>query len=315
LPISLAQGVTALAHLSLVPLGQPLDKAMRVGHARRLNHLVVGGIQPAVADIVHHRSREEEGVLWDDADLLTQALLGHRAHIVPVYPNRPFLDIVEAGQQVDDGRLARASRTDERYHHARLDRQRYILEHRLALHVPEADVVVGDASLNWRQVNGVGGIHDRRRRIEQLKDAFGTRQAGHDLRIKVGQLMDRLVEAAHVGQKSHDHADGRQGRREAQHEVAAIAHNDGRGSSAEDVHHGHVQRSQRLRLNVSQAVALVDGAKLGHGGVLTVEGLHLAYAGNVLLEFGAHLADRLSRLPKGVAGSRRKDHCYHDHHG
>ena len=84
------------------------------------DHLLVGRVEPAVADVVHHRVGEQERILQHDADLRAQAGSGHIAHIDAVDRHRAARHIVEARQQIDDRGLARAGRPDDRDRLARL---------------------------------------------------------------------------------------------------------------------------------------------------------------------------------------------------
>jgi hypothetical protein len=56
---------------------------------------------------------QQRGVLGDHADLCAQAFLGHFGDVLAVDQDAPALQVVQAQQQVDQGRFARAGRADQ----------------------------------------------------------------------------------------------------------------------------------------------------------------------------------------------------------
>ena len=86
-PLALAarQAAAGLGDLGVVALRQPRDELVRVRRARRLLDLLVGGVEPPVAQVVGDRAREEHRILQHDRDLLAQ-----RSHAV-----LPHVDAVD----------------------------------------------------------------------------------------------------------------------------------------------------------------------------------------------------------------------------
>ena len=70
--------------LRLVSLRQLTDEVVGVRQSGGLDALLVGGVQPAVADVLHDGIREQEGILQHDAQLLAQVGLGNVADVAPV---------------------------------------------------------------------------------------------------------------------------------------------------------------------------------------------------------------------------------------
>ncbi len=67
LPLALAQvGAVAVQH-GVVAVGQTADKAVSVGQLGRGDALLIGGVQTAVADILHNSTGEQVGILQHDA--------------------------------------------------------------------------------------------------------------------------------------------------------------------------------------------------------------------------------------------------------
>ena len=142
-----AEAAAALAEDRLVALGQALDERVGASQLRGGDHLLVGRVGPAVADVVHDRVAEQERVLQHDADLRAQAARGDVAHVDAVDRDRARRDVVEARDQVDHGRLARAGRADDGDRLARLGHQVDVAQHRLARLVLGPDVVEHDPTL------------------------------------------------------------------------------------------------------------------------------------------------------------------------
>lgn len=86
-----------------------------MGECCGLAHVVIGGVRPAVAQVVHQCVVEQHRVLWHDADTGPQALLLQFAHVVTVDAHGAGVDVVEAVQQARDCGLACAARAHERH--------------------------------------------------------------------------------------------------------------------------------------------------------------------------------------------------------
>ena len=68
----------------------------------------VGGIQPAVADVVHDGAGEQVGVLEHRTQGAAQVVLADGPHVDAVVGDQAALDLVKAVDEVGDGGLARA---------------------------------------------------------------------------------------------------------------------------------------------------------------------------------------------------------------
>ena len=71
-------------------------------------------VRPAVGDVVANRADEEEDVLLHDADGRAQRRERDVADVVAVDRDAAVGDVVEARDQVHDGRLAAAGRSEQR---------------------------------------------------------------------------------------------------------------------------------------------------------------------------------------------------------
>lgn len=106
LSLALAQVRAVALKNGVIALWKPHDKGMGRCHLRRLNDLLVCGIKPSVADILHDRSRKQVGVLKNHGDVAAQLVPLNMADINAVDGDGPALDIVEAVDEVRDRRLS-----------------------------------------------------------------------------------------------------------------------------------------------------------------------------------------------------------------
>ena len=63
LALTLGQAGAVAREHGVVAVWQAGDEVVGVGQLRRVDALVIGGVQLAVADVVHHRAGEQVGVL------------------------------------------------------------------------------------------------------------------------------------------------------------------------------------------------------------------------------------------------------------
>ena len=156
LPLAQREAAPALAHSVSPgpPAARPASRRRR--SAGRHRHLVIGRFRAGIADVVGDGAGEQEGHLRHDAEL---AAIGVqvRADVVPVDQELPALELIEAGDQLAQRRLARAGVPDQRHGLAGADVKREMVQHRL-LRIAEADVaevdlafqVPGSAAARWR---------------------------------------------------------------------------------------------------------------------------------------------------------------------
>jgi len=90
------------------------ESEILVGQTGRLDDLLPGRAGLAVSDVVRHRAAEEVDLLLDDADVLPQALEGDVLDVLPVDEDAASRHLVEAGDEVAQGRLAAAGGSDQR---------------------------------------------------------------------------------------------------------------------------------------------------------------------------------------------------------
>lgn len=115
-------------HNSVIALGQLHDEIVGVGGAGGLLDLGRVDVRLAVGDVLPHRQIEQERVLGHDADVRAQAGQGVVVQGVAVQDDLPFLAVVETGDELHQGRLARAALAHEGHAFACTDFQVDVFE-------------------------------------------------------------------------------------------------------------------------------------------------------------------------------------------
>ena len=218
-------------------VAQRADELAGLGPGGGIDHGSVSGIGTAIENVVAHRAVQQRGVLRDHADVLAQAVLRDAGDVLAVDHDAPRLHVVEAQQQVDEGRLAGAGAADHADLLARADAQLQPLDHRAVRAggvVGEGDVIEHDLAMRHRQ----------RRRIRPVDHGARTRERadavlhGADVLEQRGHLPHHPVRHAVQAQRH------RSGRRECPHADLAA--------------HPQPQRHTRGRHDQAHAQQVVD---------------------------------------------------------
>ena len=149
---------------------------MRLGGARGGLDLLVGGVGPAVGDVVPQRVGEQEALLEHHADLGAERGERDVAHVVAVDPHGPVLRVVEPREQQGDRRTCptRTRRRARRVSPARIRRSKPSRTGSERQN-PKCTSSKEISPVHWRQVVRAGRVDDRGRRVEQLEDPLGAR--------------------------------------------------------------------------------------------------------------------------------------------
>ena len=116
---------------------------MRPDGFRCLHDLLVRGIQPAVAYIIHNRPGEDKAVLEHNPHLGAEGAQRHLGNILPVNQHPAAGDIVETGNQVDHRRFPGPSRADQGNRLPSLDLQAEMLQYIDAAVIGEGHILEG----------------------------------------------------------------------------------------------------------------------------------------------------------------------------
>ena len=114
LALALGQAGTVAFEHCVVALGQHADEAVRIDQTRGLDAFLIGGVQTAVTDVVHHGAGEQVHVLQHDAQRPAQVRLLDAGHGDAIIQNLAVLDVVEPVDEVGHGGLAGTGGADER---------------------------------------------------------------------------------------------------------------------------------------------------------------------------------------------------------
>ena len=129
LALAAAQRQPALADARVVAVGQRRDEVVRLRALGGRDDLLARGlVAPRVGDVLVHGRAEEERVVGDDGDLAAQRARVDVAHVDAVDEHGAGRDVVQARDERDERRLARAGRADERERRAGVDRQRDVAQ-------------------------------------------------------------------------------------------------------------------------------------------------------------------------------------------
>ena len=207
LALALGQVCAVAFDHRVVAVGQAADEAVGAGGLRGGYDLFIGGVQPAIADVLHHRAGEQVGVLEHHGDVPTQIALGHVHDVNAVDGDPAGINVVEPVQQVGDGGLARAGGAHEGDLLARLGIQADVLQHRLFRHIAEADVVQDHVALQLLRHCDPALVQRLGLLVHHCEHAFRASQGGKDRGHLLGDLVDRAGELAGIvdeyGQSAH----------------------------------------------------------------------------------------------------------------
>ncbi len=209
-PLALAagQGQALLPDHRVVALRQPGDELVRLGGLSRGQHLLPAGVRTPVGDVGPDRVREQERVLADQPDRSPQRVQGEVADVVAADPQRSAGHVVEAGQQLRDGRFPRPGGADQRDGLAHRHVQRQPAQHGPARHVAEAHIVEVHGSGGRSERHRAGPVGDARLGVDDLEDPdhAGPRllAGGHQR----SQRADRADQLKQVRGERHERAQG-----------------------------------------------------------------------------------------------------------
>ena len=113
LALSPRQGDASLADRRAVALRQTYYEIVKLGYLGGADHIGVGCVIDAVLDVVANRGAEDEHVLQDDPDVPAKRRQRGLAGIRPIDQHTSRGDIVEPGDKVHQGALARSGRPED----------------------------------------------------------------------------------------------------------------------------------------------------------------------------------------------------------
>ena len=177
--------VAKASHLGVVAFRQRHDEIVDAGKPRGPAHVLDRGVE-AHPDVLQDAAAREERLLEDDGDMRQKVVVIDRPHILPTDEHFAGIGIVEAADELDQGRLPRTGRPDDRKSLSLGDAQRYPAHHL-------ARGVVGEPHVAKLDVGSFGKRRSasEHRHVQQLLDA---RRAACDL----GEFGSHLLQQANL---------------------------------------------------------------------------------------------------------------------
>ena len=281
----------------VVALGKGADERVGGGVTGGGDDLGVAGPGPAIGDVGPDRVVEKGDLLADQGDVGIERGQRDVAHVGAVDENPARGHVVEAGNQVEDGRLAGPRRSDQGHRLSRRHLHGDPVQRRSSglvgePHVFQADAPGGDRKWARRRL-----FADARFHVQQVEHPLRAGQPFLEVGVEHGQLLHRLV--------------GEQERREKgekgagigllpDHPVSPVDDDDGDGGAAQRLHDGAGQRPYARRPEGEAEDALDDSAHAAFLVFLHAVGLDHADALEGLFQQGGQLAHFLL----GVGGDR-----------
>jgi len=165
-----------------------------LGQPRRLSHLAVARLGPAIADVVLDRIVEQHGVLRDHADGRAERGLRHVPDVLAVDGHPAAGKLIEAEQDARNGGLTRTRRSDNGHHLPRRHLEAHIFQDRPFGVVGEGDVVEFDLAPLDAERLGARPVDDLRRLVQQREHRLDVDQPLLDLAIDHAHEVERDIE-------------------------------------------------------------------------------------------------------------------------
>ena len=219
-----------------------------------LEHLLISGAAPAVADVFHQRAVKEYRLLRDKRDCVAQGVLRHFDDILPVYFYFAPFDIIKPEQKFSHCGLARARGSDKRHALPARNRKIKIIKHRCSVVKAEGDIVKPHLAFWYRQFFSIFFVFDAVRGLQNRHHFAGIGKCviktaelkayGHQL-IKYGQQI-RLYKYK-ISQRK-----------------LAVAPKDYRTPHKSDLYGNHKNADAKPHPSVKKPIAHRFGAPVGH---------------------------------------------------
>ena len=170
----------------------------------------------------------------------------------------PSRGVVEARQQLDERRLARARVTDQRDGLAGGDAEVDAVQHLGALAVVEVHAAELDGALDLRQRPGALGVAQLGRGVHHVEDLVERRARRQERVEELGERLDRVEE---VRQEEHEREQRADRDRVVEVEDAAVGEHDRRRDRAEQADEREVPGVELDRAAVGLPVGVADLAE------------------------------------------------------
>ncbi|MBV6467016.1 MAG: hypothetical protein PGMFKBFP_02348 [Anaerolineales bacterium] len=289
LALSARKRHAALAHHRLVAVREMRDEVVRLRGPRGGDDLRLARVGAAVGDVGADRVREQQRGLKHDPDLPAERSQVEGAHVAAVNQQRALGHVVEAGDEIHERGLARASLPDQRDELIRLHGQ-FDIRQRDGFFVLifERDVAELDAAAQSGDDRRVFRRLDGGFRFEDLQRPLGARARLPRRVDQPRQLLDGGGQHQPEGVEGHDLADGHFAR---QHVLAAEDEDENRPQRDQQVGGGHHLRPLADQHDARFEVRLVDFLEAAGLVGFAREGAHHLHAADVFLQARGDVAE------------------------
>ena len=158
LALPLAQVSAVPGEHGLIAVRQPADEAVGVGQLGRLDALFIGGVQLAIADVIHHSAGKQVGVLEHNSQRPAEIRLFDFVDVDAVVPDFAVGNVVKAVNQVGDGGFSCAGGADKGNFLTRLGIKADVVEYYFVFAVAKVHMVQHHAPFQLGVGDGAGGF-------------------------------------------------------------------------------------------------------------------------------------------------------------
>ena len=203
-PLAFAAGEAraAFAELGVVARGQALDELVRIGGLRRFDDFLFGRVEVAVANVVGDGATYEQRLLEHQPDVSPQRMLAHGADVATVDRDPARRRVVEPHQEIDERRLARAGRSDDRDDLSGLDREADVLQGSVPTRIVEVEAFHCDRAPHVLEVVRVRLILHVGNDLHDLARESQCDEVVLELAHRRADRLERLVDRPDV--RDHD---------------------------------------------------------------------------------------------------------------
>ncbi len=174
LELSAREVAAFVADGGLISVGLAEDELLGPSHAGCVVDVVLGGFESTIADVIFDGVVEEEQVLIDDPDLVSEGVLLKVAEVVTIEENSSGLGVVEAENEGDEGTFSRAAFADEGVEFTRLEVEVEVLDGWSgAGAIGKSDVFEAEVALSFLKRDRIGRVGDFWRFIEHFEHLLG----------------------------------------------------------------------------------------------------------------------------------------------
>ena len=189
--LPLADVAAVLRDHGVVPGGETEDGIVDARGLGGAHNVVHRRALAAVGDVFKHRALEHPRLLQHHGVTAAQRVARHAADLAAVHEDMPGIHIIEAHQQVDERRLARAGVADDGDDLAGVCGEGQIVQNGFSGQVSETHVLSLHAAGHMLQNGGAGRVRALLGFVQQREHALGGGKGGVDLIENVGDLVDR----------------------------------------------------------------------------------------------------------------------------